>query len=117
MAGKTVKRADLCKAVYRKCMLSHAESMKLVESVLKEIKDCLERGETVKLSSFGSFLVRKKGQRMARNPKTGEPAVVSKRRVLVFKPSDILMQRMNASASASSSQADEPTNEKPTAPL
>jgi integration host factor subunit alpha len=99
MAGRTVKRADLCKAVYQQCKLSHPESMKLVESVLKEIKDCLERGETVKLSSFGSFLVRKKGQRMGCNPKTGEAAVVSARRVLVFKPSDILKQRINVSAS------------------
>jgi integration host factor subunit alpha len=83
MAGRTVKRADLCKVVYRQCTLSHAEAMKLVESVLKEIKDCLERGETVKLPSFGSFLVRKKGERMARNPKTGKQALVSARRVLV----------------------------------
>ena len=74
--------------------------MKLVESMLKEIKDCLERGETVKLSSFGSFFARKKGQRMARNPTTGVPAVVSARQVLVFKPSDILMQRINAPASS-----------------
>jgi nucleoid DNA-binding protein len=59
MAGKTLKRADLGKAIYRQCTLSHAQAMKLVESVLKEIKDCLERGETVRLSSFGSFLVRK----------------------------------------------------------
>jgi integration host factor subunit alpha len=117
MAGKTVKRADLCEAVYRKCMLSHTESMKLVELVLNEIKDCLERGETVKLSSFGSFLVRNKGPRIARNPKTGEKAVVSARRVLVFKPSDILMQRMNMPASLSPSEADEPTNGKPTMAL
>jgi integration host factor subunit alpha len=102
MAGKTVKRADLCKAVYRQCKLSHTESMKLVESVLKEIKDCLERGETVKLSSFGSFFVRKKGQRIGCNRKTGEPAVVCARRVLVFKPSDILKRRINARASPSS---------------
>ena len=102
MAGKTVKRANLCKAVYRQCKLSHTESMKLVESVLKEIKDCLERGETVKLSSFGSFFVRQKGRRMGRNPKTGEPALISERRVLVFKPSDILIQRINAPASPSS---------------
>ena len=102
MAGKTVTRADLCEALYRQCKLSHAESMKLVESVLKEIKDCLERGETVKLSSFGSFVVRKKGQRMGCNPKTGEPAVVSARRVLVFKPSDILIHRINAPARHSS---------------
>ena len=67
----------------------------LVELVLKEITDCLERGETVKLSSFGSFVVRKNGQRMGRNPKTGEEAPISPRRVVVFKPSSILKQRIN----------------------
>ena len=63
MTGKTVTRADLCEAVYQKVGLSRTESATLVELVLKEITDCLERGETVKLSSFGSFVVRKKGQR------------------------------------------------------
>ena len=72
MAGKTVTRADLCEAVYQKVGLSRTESAALVELVLKEITDCLERGETVKLSSFGSFVVRKKGQRIGRNPKTGK---------------------------------------------
>src|SRR5947208_12435267 len=72
MAGKTVTRADLCEAVYQKVGLSRTESATLVEMVLKEITDCLERGETVKLSSFGSFVVRKKGQRIGRNPKTGK---------------------------------------------
>ena len=70
MTGKTVTRADLCEAVYQKVGLSRTESAALVELVLKEITDCLERGETVKLSSFGSFVVRKKGQRIGRNPKT-----------------------------------------------
>src|SRR5690348_17629259 len=60
MTGKTVTRADLCEAVYQKVGLSRTESAALVELVLKEITDCLERGETVKLSSFGSFVVRKK---------------------------------------------------------
>ena len=60
MTGKTVTRADLCEAVYQKVGLSRTESASLVELVLKEITDCLERGETVKLSSFGSFVVRKK---------------------------------------------------------
>src|SRR3981189_1420457 len=67
MTGKTVTRADLCEAVYQKLGLSRTESATLVELVLKEITDCLERGETVKLSSFGSFVVRKKGQRVGRN--------------------------------------------------
>jgi integration host factor subunit alpha len=64
MTGKTVTRADLCEAVYHKVGLARTESATLVELVLKEITDCLERGETVKLSSFGSFVVRKKGQRI-----------------------------------------------------
>lgn len=62
---------------------------------MKEITDCLERGETVKLSSFGSFMVRKKGQRIGRNPKTGTEVPISPRRVMVFKPSAILKQRIN----------------------
>jgi integration host factor subunit alpha len=63
--------------------------------VLKEITDCLERGETVKLSSFGTFVVRKKGQRICRNPKTGTEVKISPRRVMVFKPSAILKQHIN----------------------
>jgi integration host factor subunit alpha len=95
MTGKTVTRADLCEAVYQKVGLSRTESSSLVELVLKEITDCLERGETVKLSSFGSFVVRKKGQRVGRNPKTGTEVPISPRRVMVFKPSAILKQRIN----------------------
>ena len=98
MAGKTVTRADLCEAVYQKVGLSRSESASLVELVLKEITDCLERGETVKLSSFGSFVVRKKGQRIGRNPKTGMEASISARRVMAFKPSAILKQRINSTA-------------------
>jgi integration host factor subunit alpha len=96
MSGKTVTRADLCEAVCQKVRLSRTKSATLVELVLKEITDCLERGETVKLSSFGLFVVRKKGQRMGRNPRTGEEAPISPRRVVVFKPSAILKQRINA---------------------
>src|SRR5881409_1717543 len=79
MTGKTVTLADLCEAVYQKVGLSRTESSTLVELVLKEITDCLERGETVKLSSFGSFVVRKKGQRIGRNPKTGKEVPISPR--------------------------------------
>jgi len=94
-AGKTVTRVDLCEAVYQKVGLSRTESSAFVELVLKEITDCLEKGETVKLSSFGSFMVRKKGQRIGRNPKTGTEVPISPRRVMVFKPSAILKQRIN----------------------
>src|SRR3979411_2312680 len=82
MTGKTVTRADLCEAVYQKVGLSRTESSALVELVLKEITDCLERGETVKLSSFGSFVVRKKGQRVGRNPKTGTEVPISPHRAM-----------------------------------
>src|ERR1700694_1949579 len=105
MAGKTVTRADLCEAVYQKVGLSRTESATLVEVVLKEITDCLERGETVKLSSFGSFVVRKKGQRIGRNPKTGKEVPISPRRVMVFKPSAILKQRINSDPEGSSREA------------
>jgi len=77
----------------------------LVELVLKEITDCLERGETVKLSSFGSFVVRKKGQRIGRNPKTGMEVPISPRRVMVFKPSAILKQRINGTGGDSQAPA------------
>src|SRR5690242_1447714 len=96
MTGKTITRADLCEAVYQKVGLSRTESSSLVELVLKEITDCLERGETVKLSSFGSFVVRNKGQRVGRNPKTGKEVPISPRRVMVFKPSAILKHRINS---------------------
>ncbi len=95
MGGKTVTRADLCEAVYQKVGLSRTESAELVEMVLKEISDSLVKGETVKLSSFGSFVVRSKGERIGRNPKTGEEVPISPRRVMVFKPSNVLKQKIN----------------------
>jgi integration host factor subunit alpha len=95
LSGKTITRVDLCEAVYRKVGLSRTESATFIELVLKEIADCLERGETVKLSSFGSFVVRKKGQRIGRNPKTGKEVPIPPRRVMVFKPSTIFKQRIN----------------------
>jgi len=75
--------------------LSRSESLAMVELVLKEITDTLEIGETVKLSSFGSFIVRKKKQRIGRNPKTGTEATISPRRIVMFKPSAILKQQIN----------------------
>ncbi|WP_238122635.1 MULTISPECIES: integration host factor subunit alpha [unclassified Xanthobacter] len=98
MAGRTVTRADLCEAVYQQVGLSRTESAALVELVLKEIADCLARGETVKLSSFGSFVVREKGERIGRNPKTGQEVPIDPRKVMVFKPSSILKQRINGQA-------------------
>ena len=95
MAGRTVTRADLSEAVYQKVGLSRSESAALVELVLSELCDCLAQGETVKLSSFGSFVVREKGQRVGRNPKTGIEVPIEPRRVLVFKPSNVLKSRLN----------------------
>ena len=92
--GKTVTRVDLCEAVYQKVGLSRSESSAFVELVLKEISDCLERGETVKLSSFGSFIVRKKGQRVGRNPKTGVEVPIAPRRVMTFRASQIMRDRI-----------------------
>lgn len=100
MAGRTVTRADLCEAVYQQVGLSRTESAQLVEMVLKEIADCLARGETVKLSSFGSFVVREKGERVGRNPKTGEEVPITPRRVLVFRPSQLLKKKINDGMSA-----------------
>jgi integration host factor subunit alpha len=93
--NRTVTRADLTDAVYRRVGLSRAESAELVEVVLQEMCDTLAEGETVKLSSFGSFVVRDKGQRIGRNPKTGVEVPISPRRVMVFKPSNILKARIN----------------------
>jgi integration host factor subunit alpha len=95
MAGKTVTRADLCEAVYQAVGLSRTESADLVELVLDEISNRIVAGEAVKLSSFGSFIVRNKGERIGRNPKTGEEVPISPRRVMVFKPSNVLKQKIN----------------------
>lgn len=95
MGGKTVTRADLCEAVYRKVGLSRTESAQLVEVVIDEIRDSIVRGEAVKLSSFGSFIVRSKSERVGRNPKTGEEVPISPRRVMVFKPSNVLKDKIN----------------------
>jgi integration host factor subunit alpha len=94
--GETITRAHLSEAVYQEVGLSRNESADLVESVLQEIADCLSVGDTVKLSSFGSFSVRQKGGRMGRNPKTGEEVPIKPRRVLVFRPSHVLKELINA---------------------
>ncbi len=90
MSGKTVTRADLSEAVYQEVGLSRNESAELVERVLDIISDKLVEGESVKISSFGSFVVRSKGGRTGRNPKTGEEVPIGPRRVLVFRPSQVL---------------------------
>jgi integration host factor subunit alpha len=99
MAARTVTRANLSEAVYQEVGLSRSESAELVDSVLHEISDALVRGEAIKLSSFGSFVVRQKGERVGRNPKTGEEAPILPRRVLVFRASHALKSRINESLS------------------
>jgi integration host factor subunit alpha len=95
MAEKTMTRADLTEAVYHEVGLSRSESAQLVESVLGEISDSLIDGETVKISSFGSFSIRDKAQRVGRNLKTGEAVPILPRRVLVFRASHVLKDRIN----------------------
>ena len=93
--AETITRAQLTEAIYQEVGLSRNESADLVESVLSEVSDALIKGEMVKISSFGSFSVRHKNQRMGRNPKTGEEVLISPRRVLVFKPSNVLKDAIN----------------------
>ena len=95
MVGKTITRAQLGEAIYQEVGLSRNESAELLESVLSEMSTALARGETVKISSFGSFSVRQKGQRIGRNPKTGEEVPILPRKVLVFRPSQVLKSRIN----------------------
>jgi integration host factor subunit alpha len=93
--ARTVTRADLSEVVYRRGGLSRVESAELVQAVLDEICDAVARGETVKLSSFGVFVVRSKGQRIGRNPKTGVEVPILPRRVMVFKSSNLLKARIS----------------------
>lgn len=95
MAGETVTRADLCEAVYQRVGLSRTEAADLVEAVIEEIAAAAVAGENIKLSSFGTFLVRHKNERVGRNPKTGEEVPITPRRVMVFKPSNILKERVD----------------------
>ena len=96
MGGKTLTRADLAEAVVQRVGLPRNESQELVELILKEISSTLAAGDAVKLSSFGSFGIRQKGQRVGLNPKTGEEVPITPRRVLVFRPSNIMKDRINS---------------------
>ena len=107
MAGKTLTRADLADAVVRKVGLPRNESQDLVELILDEISVTLASGDSVKLSSFGSFGIREKGQRVGRNPKTGKEVPITPRRVLVFRPSNVMKERINAGAKKSKAEAAE----------
>ena len=94
MTEKTLTRADLSEAVQRSVGLSRTESAELVETTLGLISDALVGGENVKLSSFGTFMVRQKNGRMGRNPKTGEEVAISARRVVTFRPGQKLKDRV-----------------------
>ncbi|MBI1308752.1 MAG: integration host factor subunit alpha [Proteobacteria bacterium] len=95
MAGKTVTRMDLAEAVYHEVGLTRKAAQDLVDQVFEELSKVLEKGETVKLSTFGNFSVRAKRQRIGRNPKTGVEVPITPRRVLSFRASHILKDRMN----------------------
>jgi len=96
MSEKTLTRMDLSEAVFREVGLSRNESANLVERVLQHMSDVLAQGETVKISSFGTFSVRAKSARVGRNPKTGEEVPISPRRVLTFRPSHLMTDRVAA---------------------
>ena len=99
MTATTVTRADLSEAVYQEVGLSRNDSATLVETILNEMVESLTKGETVKISSFGSFSVRQKGQRIGRNPKTGEEVPILPRKVLVFRASHVLKNKINRALS------------------
>ena len=94
MSEKTLTRLDLSEAVFREVGLSRNDSAQLVESVLTHMSDALVKGEQVKISSFGTFSIRDKAARIGRNPKTGEEVPISPRRVLTFRPSHLMKDRV-----------------------
>ncbi len=95
MSDGTLTRMDLSEAVFREVGLSRNESAALVEAVIQHMSDALVAGEQVKISSFGTFGVRSKTERLGRNPKTGEEVPISPRRVLSFRPSHLMKERVS----------------------
>ena len=95
MYNETITRSQLSEAVYQEVGLSRNESADLLESVLNKVSNTLASGESVKISCFGSFSVRSKGQRIGRNPKTGEEVPILPRKVLVFRPSQVLKSKLS----------------------
>jgi len=87
-------KTDLVEVIYERVGLSRKEAAKAVDTVLEIIKDSLRRGEKVKISGFGSFVVNHKHARRGRNPQTGDPLIIASRSVLSFKASDILKERL-----------------------
>ena len=97
MERKTLTRQDISEALYRQVGLSKHESAIMLETVLDQISGALIDGKSVKLSSFGTFIPREKRERVGRNPKTGVPATINARRVISFKPSKLMKDRINKS--------------------
>jgi len=93
--SRTLTRSDLAEAVYQQVGLSRNESSDLVEGLLDEVSNTLIKGENVKISAFGSFSIRQKGERIGRNPKTGVEVPILPRKVLVFRASHVLKDRIN----------------------
>lgn len=90
----TLTRAEIADALNRKVGLSRAESLTMVESILQLMSDSLARGENLKISGFGTFILRDKAQRIGRNPKTGVEVPITPRRVLTFRASQLLKERV-----------------------
>ncbi len=94
MAQRTITRADLAEAVYEEVGLSRNETATLVEQVIDTVVDALVAGDSVKISSFASFNVRQKTQRVGRNPKTGEEVPIAPRKVIGFKASQEMKDKV-----------------------
>lgn len=92
---QTVTRTHLAEVIYTEVGLSRNESAALLEMILERIAQALESGDSVKISGFGTFSVRQKGRRVGRNPKTGVEVPILPRRVLVFRPSQVLKARVS----------------------
>ncbi len=96
MSEKTLTRMDLSDSVFREVGLSRNESAQLVENIIQHMSDALVKGDQVKISSFGTFSIRDKAARVGRNPKTGEEVPIHPRRVLTFRPSHLMKERVAA---------------------
>ncbi|GAA0725909.1 integration host factor subunit alpha [Sphingomonas japonica] len=93
-SGGTLTRADLADALQRDVGLSRADSSRMVEQILEHMCEALSKGENVKISGFGSFILRDKGERIGRNPKTGVEVPIAPRRVLTFRASQMMRDRI-----------------------
>ena len=92
---RTITRSDVADTLYQEIGLSRKVSEEILDMILTEISEELADGNSVKISSFGTFLVRNKNPRVGRNPKTGVDALISARKVISFKPSQIMKSNIN----------------------